>query len=95
MLLDFLSTCRKRKLPLKLSEYEKKINKNFPRSPQHWPKLCHAHCQPVTAARNGTVLLHFVWNFAHLLGMEPHSPVGSQARDVMLRKGVGVYLDKG
>lgn len=41
------------------------------------------------------MLLHLGWNFAHLLGMEPHSPVGSQARDVMLRKGVGVYLDKG
>lgn len=58
-----------------LLEYE--TNKNSPRSPQRWPKLCHAHCQPVTAAGNGTMLSYLGWNFANLLTLEPHSIVDS------------------
>lgn len=58
-----------------LLEYE--TNTNSPRIPQCWPKLCHAHCQPVTAAGNRTMLSYLGWNFANLLTLEPHSLVDS------------------
>lgn len=35
------------------------------------------------------------WNYANLLILEPDTPVGSQGRDVTLRKRGGVYLGKG
>lgn len=62
---------------------------------QHWPKLCQVHCQPTTAAGNGTMLIYLGWSFPNLLLLAPHSPVSSQAMDVTPRRGLGVYLDKG
>lgn len=41
------------------------------------------------------MLIYLDRNFANLFIWKPHSPVGSQARNVMLRGGVGVYLDNG
>lgn len=58
-----------------LLEYE--TNTNSPRSPQCWPKLCHAHCPPVSAAETRTMLSYLGWNFANLLTLEPHSLVDS------------------
>lgn len=40
-------------------------------------------------------LAYLSWNYANLLILEPDTPVGSEGRDVTLRKRGGVYLGKG